>query len=138
MTRQAFAWTIVPLIVVAIIIVDLWNAPWTPSKVVGLILTVFGFGMVAVARYQLGKSFSITPQARRLVTGGIYSVVRHPVYVFGMIGAAGVILYVQRAALLWWLLPVIAIQVVRARAEERVLTEKFGDEYRQYRARTWL
>ena len=36
------------------------------------------------------------------------------------------------------LLPLIALQVWRARAEARVLEERFGEEYLRYRAQTWL
>jgi protein-S-isoprenylcysteine O-methyltransferase Ste14 len=32
----------------------------------------------------------------------------------------------------------IPMQIVRARKEARVLEEKFGEEYRAYRARTWF
>jgi protein-S-isoprenylcysteine O-methyltransferase Ste14 len=137
-TRHALAWTLVPLVAAVCVISQFWHAPWTSSKVVGLILTAVGFGLVSVARFQLGPSFSITPQARALVTKGIYSVVRHPVYVFSLIGVAGLVLYIQRPVFLWLLVPVALMQIVRARAEERVLTEKFGDDYRRYRARTWL
>ena len=40
----------------------------------------------------LGRSFSILPQARGLVTRGPYRVVRHPLYLAGMIAALGIML----------------------------------------------
>jgi protein-S-isoprenylcysteine O-methyltransferase Ste14 len=33
---------------------------------------------------------------------------------------------------------VTPMQIVRARKESQVLEEKFGDEYRQYKQRTWF
>jgi protein-S-isoprenylcysteine O-methyltransferase Ste14 len=36
------------------------------------------------------------------------------------------------------LLLVIPMQFVRARAEEKVLTETFGDAYLEYKRKTWL
>jgi protein-S-isoprenylcysteine O-methyltransferase Ste14 len=36
------------------------------------------------------------------------------------------------------LLLLIPLQVWRARNEARVLEEKFGEEYREYRRRTWF
>jgi protein-S-isoprenylcysteine O-methyltransferase Ste14 len=33
---------------------------------------------------------------------------------------------------------VAPIQVLRARKESKVLEEKFGDEYRQYKRSTWF
>jgi protein-S-isoprenylcysteine O-methyltransferase Ste14 len=51
---------------------------------------------------------------------------------------AGIILCVNRPQLLWIFAIVIPLQVVRARAESKVLEEHFGDAYRQYRAGTWF
>jgi hypothetical protein len=51
---------------------------------------------------------------------------------------AGLILYLNRPWLLFALVPVAIMQLARARAESRVLEERFGDEYRAYRARTWF
>jgi len=111
----------------------------TPLCLFGAVLAIFGFTLLTIARVQLGNSFSVTPQARALVTRGIYSRVRHPVYVFSAIGLAGLVLYFQLSPwLLLLLVPVAIIQVLRARAEERVLEQQFGEEYRQYRAKTWL
>jgi protein-S-isoprenylcysteine O-methyltransferase Ste14 len=39
---------------------------------------------------------------------------------------------------LLFLLVVAPLQAMRARKEARVLEEKFGDAYREYRARTWF
>jgi protein-S-isoprenylcysteine O-methyltransferase Ste14 len=104
----------------------------------GLVLALIGLSGIVLARYTLGKSFSITPQARALVTTGIYSRIRNPIYVSGIVTLAGVLLMVRNPRLLWWLVPVAAAQFIRARREARVLEEKFGDTYRAYRARTWF
>jgi protein-S-isoprenylcysteine O-methyltransferase Ste14 len=39
-----------------------------------------------------------------------------------------------------WIFPValIPVQMMRARSEAKVLEEKFGEEYRRYRAGTWF
>jgi protein-S-isoprenylcysteine O-methyltransferase Ste14 len=91
-----------------------------------------------VARWQLGDAFSVTPQARLLVTRGLYSKIRHPVYVFGSLAFLfGVLaLQVWPALIIWVVL--MLIQVIRVRREERVLAETFGAEYTVYRSRTWF
>jgi len=115
-----------------------WHAPWTPMRVAGLVIFVLSFGILTLARMQLGNSFSITPQAKQVIKHGIYSKVRHPVYVFGLLMFFGLILYINMPILLVVLAILIPVQVMRARAEERVLEEKFGAEYADYRKTTWI
>ena len=123
-------------------------------------LAFFGFGVIArlnntlsyialslslvcavlwfVARWQLGEAFSVTAQAHQLVTQGLYSKIRHPIYVFGTMAFLFVVLALQGwPALIIWAF-VILIQVARVRREERVLAEAFGAEYTAYRSRTWF
>jgi protein-S-isoprenylcysteine O-methyltransferase Ste14 len=138
MNRSALFFTIGPLIAVAYVIFTFTREPWTEMRILGLILTAAGAVGITIARIQLGNSFSVRPQARELVTHGLYSSIRNPVYIFGMVLIAGVILYVNRPKFCWIFLILIPLQFVRARAESKVLEEKFGDSYREYKARTWF
>ena len=91
-----------------------------------------------IARWQLGNSFSVTAQARHLVTRGLYSKIRHPIYVFGTLAFLFVVLALQGwSGLIIWVV-VLTIQVVRLKREERVLAETFGAEYTAYRSSTWF
>ena len=92
-------------------------------------------GLLLIAQGQLGSSFSITPQARHLVTHGLYSRIQNPVYVFGGLFVLGFALAIQKPILFLVLAIIVPMQIVRACAEARVLEEKFGDEYREYRGR---
>jgi protein-S-isoprenylcysteine O-methyltransferase Ste14 len=139
MNRSALIFTVAPVVVVAYFIFKFWHRQhWTDAEIVGMILLIGGGVFMTVARIQLGNSFSIRPEARELVTHGVYSKIRNPVYVSGMILIAGVILCVNRPQLFWIFAFLIPMQVVRARAESKVLEEHFGNAYRQYRARTWF
>ena len=51
---------------------------------------------------------------------------------------AGFFIAIHRPWLLLLLAIVIPMQIVRAGKEAKVLEEKFGDEYRQYKQRTWF
>jgi len=105
---------------------------------VALCLSLACLVLWTIARWQLGDTFSVTPQARNLVTQGLYSKIRHPIYVFGTLAFLFVVLALQGwPALIIWAV-VILIQVMRLRREEQVLTEKFGAEYTAYRSRTWF
>ncbi|HWX88859.1 MAG TPA: methyltransferase [Rhizomicrobium sp.] len=85
--------------------------------------------------WRLGKSFSIMPEARKLVTGGPYALARHPLYTVEMITITGTAL--QFAAPWSWLiaLVVVALLWIRSHFEEQVLEEAYP-EYAAYRART--
>ncbi len=124
--------------IVMFALVWLWPGPWNAQRAVGSALLMMGILLVFTARFQLGRSFSVTAQARHLVTHGLYSRIRNPIYVFGTVAIGGLCLITQKPAL--WLLVVfiVAVQTVRARKEARVLEAKFGDEYRAYRSRTWF
>jgi protein-S-isoprenylcysteine O-methyltransferase Ste14 len=111
---------------------------WSAARIAGLLLLIVGMALVTVARVQLGNSFSISPQATHLVTRGIYSRIRNPVYVFSAVYLVGLGLYVGWPFLFLFLLVLIPVQVLRARAEARILEEHFGEQYREYKASTWF
>jgi protein-S-isoprenylcysteine O-methyltransferase Ste14 len=114
------------------------HGPWDLQRDVGTVLVMIGICGIATARRQLGRSFAIKAAAHKLVTQGIYSKVRNPIYVFGMVLVAGFILIFHRP-LLWLLfLGLTIMQTVRAHREAQVLEAAFGDEYREYRRKTWF
>ena len=138
MNRSALFVTLVPPVAICGLIWYFRNLPWTWLRLSGLVLLAVGLFFLTIARSQLGNSFSIGPEARRLVTQGLYSKIRNPIYFFGSFAVAGLFLYVERMYLLLLLPPVVVLQFFRARAEARLLEEEFGDEYRAYRAKTWF
>jgi protein-S-isoprenylcysteine O-methyltransferase Ste14 len=107
---------------------------------IGLAIAVPAMILALVARYQLGKSFSVTPQARELVTRGLYSKIKNPLYVFGSVVILGLLLILQiQMRDIFAIVAILGlIQIVRARHEAKVLEEKFGDLYREYRDGTWF
>lgn len=117
---------------------QLQGQPWTWMQTVGICLMIPGFLLWLTAHIQLGTSFSLTPQARKLVTRGLYSKIRNPIYIFSLVFLTGLALLVRRPLLLALGVVIVPMQIVRARREAAVLEEKFGEEYRQYRARTWF
>jgi protein-S-isoprenylcysteine O-methyltransferase Ste14 len=113
------------------------HQPWTPLKITGVAIVVPAFILFLMARIQLGSNFAIQAKAQSLVTTGVYSRIRNPIYVFGMLIIVGVALYFRPIYLIV-LAVLIPMQIIRSRAEEKVLAEKFGDEYQRYKAKTWF
>jgi protein-S-isoprenylcysteine O-methyltransferase Ste14 len=138
MKPSALFVTIVPIPAFVYVAYMFAPAVWGTGEIVGLALLFFGMLMVTIARIQLGNAFSVTAQANMLVTRGLYSRIRNPVYVFSAIALAGLLLYLNRPPLLLVLVPLVVVQVVRAGRESKVLEERFGDAYREYKAKTWF
>jgi protein-S-isoprenylcysteine O-methyltransferase Ste14 len=114
------------------------SVAWTPVRAGGAVIAAIGLVLLLTARIQLGRSFSVSAQAHKLVTMGLYSRIRNPIYVFSAMFLAGAAIAIGHPMLLVVLLALVPVQVVRARKEEQVLTQAFGEEYVRYKARTWF
>jgi protein-S-isoprenylcysteine O-methyltransferase Ste14 len=95
---------------------------------VGLAYSVWGLAY-------LRRSFSIIPEARRLVSGGPYSLSRHPVYLGEVVTAIGVNLATAGPLSVFAVAYFIACELLRVRWEERVLEQAFPAEYPDYASR---
>ena len=88
----------------------------------------------------LGESWSVTLELNanhRLVTRGVYGLVRHPMYSsFFVLGLGQALLLANWIAGLAGLVSVALLVIVRVPNEERMMIEQFGDEYRDYMRRT--
>ena len=100
-------------------------------EVTSTLLILLGTLGAVIALSQLGRSFSVMAESRRLVTSGPYRFVRHPLYLTEGIAIIGLcIQYIS----LWTALLValqIAFQLRRMNYEEAVLTAQFP-EYATY------
>jgi protein-S-isoprenylcysteine O-methyltransferase Ste14 len=135
--RRIFAF----VILLGVIAYLLWSHapnPWTWMQTLGVCLTVAGFSLWLVAHVQLGNSFTARAEARTLVTHGLYSKIRNPIYLFGAIAIIGVLLFLGRPSFLLMFVVLVPLQLFRMRNETKVLEAKFGDEYRNYRRATWF
>ena len=117
------------LILVAAVVVTMraMQLPWTPAHITGFAIAAPSFLLLVLARIQLGRAFSVQAKATALVTTGLYSRIRNPVYVFSALLIAGVIVWTGKLWFLLFFLIIIPMQVMRSRNEAKVLEEKFGD-----------
>jgi protein-S-isoprenylcysteine O-methyltransferase Ste14 len=102
-------------------------------------MTLVGSALIVFNVLHLGRSFSIVPQARTLVTRGPYAIVRHPLYAAEEIALIGVALHVVWYAALPFVVLHVALQLKRMAYEERLLRDVFP-QYDAYARRTsrWI
>jgi len=105
----------------------------------GLTLFAAGIALRAWAFVYLGRFFSVfltIQKDHRLVTGNVYSAVRHPSYTGLIIRSFGwTLVFRSLFGLAAWLLLLIVL-VKRINHEERVLESEFGAEFEDYKRRT--
>ncbi len=93
------------------------------------LLTIWGM-------WVMRRSFSITVEARVLVTGGPYRWLRHPIYAGEILTAAAVMLWRFSLANLVLMIAFVLIQLLRSRWEEQKLTRVFPD-YAGWASTSW-
>jgi protein-S-isoprenylcysteine O-methyltransferase Ste14 len=123
------------LIVLALAVM---NTPDVTRRTIGIAVGAVSLVLLILSRTHLGASFSMKPEARELVTKGLYSRIQHPLYFFLDMILWGVIVYFD----LPWLFAVwavlLVVHVMEARREERILQKAFGDAYLRYQSHTWF
>ncbi len=105
----------------------------------GLSIGAVGVLLWMVAMWSLGSSLAVLPGTDHLVTQGIYRVFRHPIYIGIVLTLSG--LFVACGSipcLVYVFVVVIPLNIVRARAEEKVLLEQLGSAYQQYKDSTYF
>lgn len=103
-------------------------------RLIGTNLSLIGLILAVLSLARLGRSFSIMPEARRLVTSGPYAIVRHPLYAAELLAAFGVLLQKLSVVSVAIYAVHVAMMIQRMSYEEAVLTEQFPD-YQNYRRR---
>jgi protein-S-isoprenylcysteine O-methyltransferase Ste14 len=111
---------------------------WDARYLIGMAIGATGFVLWMVARRQLGASFSVTAQARKLVTTGLYSKFSNPIYLFAGVAYLGLFIAWGKWIPGVCFLLFYSFQFARAKKESKVLEQAFGDEYRRYKAGTWI
>jgi protein-S-isoprenylcysteine O-methyltransferase Ste14 len=141
MDRGPILHVYLPALVGLVAVAEIFRAAPPPHGLLcwlGLMLALIGLAGTILARHTLGQSFSWVPKATGLVTTGIYSRIRNPIYVSGTFLVVGVGLMLRRPEVLVIIAVMIPMQILRARKEAAVLEAKFGEAYREYRKRTWF
>lgn len=110
----------------------------SPYLVAGAILIPIGIRLVVMARQEFSKYSQPTDPGRptgQIVTTGIFSVSRNPLYLGGIFVLAGISLALDLPWAFILLIPsIVACHYILILPEERYLSAKFGEPYRIYMA----
>jgi protein-S-isoprenylcysteine O-methyltransferase Ste14 len=124
-------------------LLHLWDEPWNMTGVflIAAALVIDGWSLALFLMHRTTIHPLKPEMASTLVTRGMYRVTRNPMYLGLLLLLAGLAVYMGSLTPL--IMPPLFVMVMNSQQilhEERVLEEKFGEEYRAYkeRVRRWL
>lgn len=147
-------WTLVPFLALTsagfmVSVFDFWvlqglSFRLSAPLVAGVLLVAFGeYLRITSRRALMGAGFGLLNSARlqiveghRLVTDGVYSRIRHPLYLGEITKNLGFTLILSSLYGFAFVLVGGLFLPFRIEIEERMLLEKFGQEYEEYGKRT--
>ena len=106
---------------------------------VGIILLISAVGLFA--KFNTTVNPMEPNKASSLVTNGLYNYTRNPMYLGLLLCLIAFVIWLQNpAAILGFVLFVITMTIFQIIPEEKVMSDKFGKEYEDYKARVrrWL
>jgi len=112
---------------------DLWDRT-AVSISIAAFLVIAGVCLAIAGGFRLGRSLTALPTPKDdgvLVTTGIYSYVRHPIYTGVLLGALGLVAWGGSLAHLVGWVALWLILNLKATVEEKMLKERYG-EYETY------
>ena len=114
---------------------DVWNASWWLIGA-GWLLTLLGLGLTLLGQLGLGESWrvGIDDRPTELVTGGIYHVIRNPIFAGAIVMIGGLALVTPSPWTIMGWVAVLALFGVQTRTEEQHLLRTHGEGYRAYAA----
>lgn len=117
---------------------------WTPLAVAGagfrtagVVLTLIGSLWIVWSRYTLGSQFTEAPiigTNHHLITHGPYGITRHPIYSGVLCLMMGTMAFAGFGSWVPIFIATVGVLGIKLRAEERLLSQVYRDEYARYRA----
>ena len=105
-------------------------------KITGLVLGHVSLAGIMLAQLQMKQSWRIGidfENRTRLVTSGLFSVSRNPIYFFMLIGLIGIFLIIPGAITFGVLFAAYLMLHITIRMEESFLRKQHGDDYISYK-----
>ncbi|MFC1928751.1 methyltransferase family protein [Chloroflexota bacterium] len=108
-----------------------------PNEYVPAVIRLpIGVLLLIVSGYMAGTGLSIVfgkkAQSQGVIRKGVFSCVRHPIYLSELILYSGLLLLnISLAAAFIWIIAIFFLHYI-SRYEEKLLLTRFGEEYEQY------
>jgi protein-S-isoprenylcysteine O-methyltransferase Ste14 len=116
--------------------VNLLPEEWqVPAAAAAVCLSILGYTIALWGIFYLRRSFAILVAVRKVVSGGPYAYVRHPMYLGYIVELTGLVLASFCLGMIAFAAGFVLLVVVRAQMEEDRLLEACP-EYRDYMKRT--
>jgi protein-S-isoprenylcysteine O-methyltransferase Ste14 len=115
--------------------------PQGNSVAAGFVVALIGLAIAAWARIHLGQYWSdkVVIQANHnLIRSGPYARMRHPIYSGVLLGIAGTAMVVGEWRGILAFLIMLANYTIKARREDKILAERFGQEFQDYQTHAGL
>ena len=106
--------------------------PDSVSVSVGLSLLILNFIIKILAQKQIGK-FPAIKAKRKLVTNGVYGLIRNPLYMSNYLFAVGMAILFKSLYALLFSIPYSLSYMLIIYFEEEDLLAKYGEEYEEYK-----
>jgi len=115
------------------------QVPFTTLRWAAVALGFVCLGLSIDCWLRMGKNWrmAVTPdQQTDLVTTGLFARVRHPIYALSILLMLCTVVVAPTVPVVLMAVIHITLMIVKARNEERFLSERHGDSYRRYLQRT--
>lgn len=109
-----------------------------PTRLFGSVVAIPSFALWFMAKLQLGRSFKLRAEACSLVTRGLYSKIRHPIYFFSSLALLGTAICLHYLYFYIYVAITVVVQLWRIGREEKVLQQTFGEAYLEYKRYNWF
>jgi protein-S-isoprenylcysteine O-methyltransferase Ste14 len=103
--------------------------PWYVNIPLGIMLLVLSF---TLSRSGLKMVFGDKRETPHVITQGVFSIVRHPIYLGSILAYAGLSCMTLSIPSFALLIIIIPFYHYISRYEEKLLIRRFGDEYSKY------
>ena len=115
---------------------NLLTSDWQlPLSVVAMALSIMGYSLSIWAIVHLGRAFALFVSVRKVVLGGPYTYVRHPIYAGYLLDSAGLLCVTCSVAMFVLVLGFIVLIICRGKLEEEMLKQS-SDEYKRHHQQT--